>query len=301
MRRSVHQENSYNNFITKQQKNHSEKRSFGTDITSQGFRICKIGEKTMNDPLLVGEYDGEIYKMLHNTEEEFRPSHNYMSFQPGINENMRAKLIDWLIDVHYNFELNEETLFLTVNILDRFLDKSEVSRDNLQLIGISCLFIACKYEESFSPEISDFVYVTDNAYTREDVIITERKILRLLDYELTVPTSLRFYERYSRICKFDEYTFNIGLFLIELSLVDYGFLKYKPSTLAGAAVYLSKKILKNKTDTIYAKRNTEESIGACALHLVELSRNNQANHFDCVRKKFLDEKFYEVSKILLRC
>jgi cyclin B len=78
---------------------------------------------------------------------------------------MRAVLIDWLVDVHYKFKLLPETIFLTVNLIDRFLEKVSISRKKLQLVGVACMFIASKYEEIYAPELKDFAYVTDSAYS----------------------------------------------------------------------------------------------------------------------------------------
>lgn len=79
---------------------------------------------------------------------------------------MRAILVDWLIEVHSKFKLQRETLFIAITIIDRFLEKIKVSKSKLQLVGVSALLIACKYEEIYPPEVKDFVYITDRAYTK---------------------------------------------------------------------------------------------------------------------------------------
>jgi hypothetical protein len=70
---------------------------------------------------------------------------------------MRAVLIDWLVDVHIQFSMLQETLYLTVAILDRFLQKSakDIPRKSLQLVGVAAMFIASKYEEMYAPEIGE--------------------------------------------------------------------------------------------------------------------------------------------------
>lgn len=78
---------------------------------------------------------------------------DYMEFQPELNHKMRAILVDWLIEVHRKFELMPESLYLTINILDRFLSMKTVPRRELQLVGISSMLIACKYEEIWAPEV----------------------------------------------------------------------------------------------------------------------------------------------------
>jgi cyclin B len=79
---------------------------------------------------------------------------------------MRAILVDWIIEVHLKFKLLPETLFITVSLIDRYLEKVQIKRNNLQLVGVTAMLIATKYEEIYAPEVRDFVYITDNAYTK---------------------------------------------------------------------------------------------------------------------------------------
>ena len=66
----------------------------------------------------------------------------------------------------------------------------------MQLVGVCAMFIACKYEEIYAPEIKNFVYITDRAYTKEDILRMEGKIISALEFNFTVVSVLRFYERY---------------------------------------------------------------------------------------------------------
>ena len=100
-----------------------------------------------------------------------------MDLQDDINERMRSILIDWLVEVHLKFKLVPESLYLTVNLIDRYLEKDQVHRSKLQLIGVTAMLIACKYEEIYPPIVKDFVYITDHAYTKEDILEQERKML----------------------------------------------------------------------------------------------------------------------------
>ena len=86
--------------------------------------------------------------------------------QSEINDKMRAILVDWLIEVHLKFKLFPETLFITISVIDKFLEQVPVSKSKLQLVGVAALFIASKYEEIYPPELKDFIYITDRAYTK---------------------------------------------------------------------------------------------------------------------------------------
>jgi len=118
-----------------------------------------------------------------------------LKVQKDINEKMRGILIDWLVEVHLKFKLLPETLYLTINIIDRYLAKTNINRSKLQLVGISAMFIATKYEEIYPPECKDFIYITDKAYNEDDLIEMELDILQKLDMNLTIPSILKFIDR----------------------------------------------------------------------------------------------------------
>ena len=101
------------------------------------------------------------------------PDYTYLTRQTEINEKMRSILVDWLIDVHFKFGFTDETLFMTISIIDRYLSISQITRTNFQLLGITALMISCKHEEIDLPKIDDFIYITDNAYIKDQVIKME--------------------------------------------------------------------------------------------------------------------------------
>lgn len=215
---------------------------------------------------------------------------------------MRAILIDWLVDVHLKFKLLPETLFLTVNIIDRYLEKNAIMRQKLQLVGVAAMLIACKYEEIYAPEIKDFVYVTDKAYTKEDILFMEGTILSVLDFNLTFTSSFRFMERYAHLSEFDEKMVMMARYLLEISLVEYKMLKYSPSNLASSAVYLVNKLRKRDAWNDVMVRNTryqESQIRQCAKDLCLLMQNIEKSNLQAIRKKFSAPKYFEVAKIKL--
>jgi transcription initiation factor TFIIIB Brf1 subunit/transcription initiation factor TFIIB len=101
------------------------------------------------------------------------------------------------------------------------------------------MFIACKYEEIYPPIVKDFVYITDNAYQKDDILAMERKMLHTLDFDLTTSSPFRFLERYTKIGGLDTFIVNLSRYLMELSLVNYKMVKYTSSNLAASAVYLA--------------------------------------------------------------
>jgi hypothetical protein len=107
------------------------------------------------------------------------------------------------------------------------------------------MLIACKYEEIYPPIVKDFVYITDNAYTKEEILEMERKLLSTLDFNIQITSSFRFLERYCKVAKTDPLIFNLSRYLIELSLVNYKMIKYTNSNLTCSAIYLALKMTKN--------------------------------------------------------
>uniref|UniRef100_A0A8D0ED15 Cyclin B2 n=1 Tax=Salvator merianae TaxID=96440 RepID=A0A8D0ED15_SALMN len=146
------------------------------------------------DPQLCSDYVKDIYWYLRRLEVQQRVSPFYLD-GTELTGRMRAILVDWLVQVHARFQLLQETLYMGVAVLDRFLQVHPVSRKELQLVGVTAMFLAAKYEEIYSPSISDFVYMTDSAYTSVQVRAMEQKILTQLNFALGRPLPLHFLRR----------------------------------------------------------------------------------------------------------
>lgn len=269
---------------------------------SNNDEIDPVDFDQINNPQYVAPYVKEIMQYLRATEEKYLPKSTYMKNQTDINEKMRAILIDWLVDVHLKFKLLPETLFLTVNIIDRYLGVTSIPRQKLQLVGVSAMLIATKYEEIYPPEVKDFEYVTDKAYNRSEILEMEGKIISALNFNLTFTSAFRFLERYAKVAGFDEKSFNLARYCLELSLIEYKMLKYIPSNLACSAIYLVNKINKKEgwSDLMVkqAKYN-EGQVRPCAKDLCLLLQNSGKNNLTSLKRKFSSTKFLEVAKIQL--
>lgn len=155
---------------------------------------------------------------------------------------MRRILVNWLIDVHLNFKLLPETLFIAINLLDRFTQQQQIERKNYQLVGITCLLIAAKYEEIYPPLIGHFRHITDDAYSIQQIKETELQILTKLDFDVFVPSSLSFLERFGKLAGLNQKCFSLSFYFLELSMIEHSMSSYKPSHLASSAIFISKKI-----------------------------------------------------------
>ncbi|XVF19428.1 hypothetical protein REPUB_Repub11eG0109900 [Reevesia pubescens] len=241
--------------------------------------------------LAVAEYVDDIYKFYKLTEDRGRVR-DYMDLQPNINAKMRSILVDWLIEVHRKFDLMPETLYLTMNIVDRFLSMKVVPRKELQLVGISAMLIACKYEEIWAPEVNDFVVISDNAYRREQVLVMEKAILDKLEWYLTVPTPYVFLVRYIKASiPCDDKMEELVFFLAELGLMQYPtVVLYCPSMLAAAAVYAARCILGKSplwSDTLMHHTGySEDQLMNCAKLLVKFHSTAANSKLKAAYRKF---------------
>jgi hypothetical protein len=196
-----------------------------------------------DDPLMVSEYVNEIFDYLKRLEPETQPNPNYMDDQNDLKWQMRGILVDWLVEVHTRFRLLPETLFLAVNIIDRFLSHKIVLLDKLELVGITAMFIAAKYEEVFSPHVQYFRHVADDGFTEEEILRAERFILATLDYNLSYPNPMNFLRRISKADQYDFQTRTFAKYLMEISLLDHRFMPYLSSHVSAAAMYMSRMML----------------------------------------------------------
>jgi G2/mitotic-specific cyclin 1/2 len=205
--------------------------------------VPDLDAEDLDDPLMVAEYVTEIFDYLKDLEEPTLPNANYMEYQDDLGWKMRGILIDWLIEVHTRFHLLPETLFLTVNIIDRFLSVKYCHLDRLQLVGVAAMFIASKYEEVLAPHVENFKHVADDGFTVTQILGAERYILSALNYDLSYPNPMNFLRRISKAENYDVQTRTLGKYLMEISLVDHRFVGHLPSQVAAASMYLARMIL----------------------------------------------------------
>ena len=274
------------------------------------FDVSKIKDNIQ----IPKEYINTIYyNLLKEEDVGITPSckYNYMDEQAEITERMRGILIDWLIEVHYKFGFTDEALYMTVSIIDRYLSSNQITKKNLQLLGITSLLISCKHEEIDLPKISDFTYITNNAYTKNEVIQMENDILKFLKFNLLYPSPIKFFEYLSLNFNFDKKKHMMGKYLMESFLLDIKNIKYKASIIACASCYIVMKFFKliNYKDTYNKKfyslniddksKFNENDVKNCAKDICQLIDSIQKNKFFGCQKKFSDDKHEKVSLLIM--
>lgn len=237
-----------------------------------------------------------------------------MSKQRDINQKMRSILIDWLIEVHHKFKLQPQTLWLSINILDRYLEKVQILRSRLQLVGVSALLIASKFEEIYPPEVKDCVYITDHAYERQEVLAMETSILTTLEYKVSIPTGYHFLIRYLNCIQASERTRNLASYYAERNLQESDMLLVRPHKFAAASVYAALKqqnceLTRLSKAPIWTRALQEESgltesdLKPCARtiirHVGEESETASKRHLVATKKKYSTDKFAFTSSLSL--
>lgn len=213
--------------------------------------------------------------------------------QKDLNEKMRAILIDWLVGVHEKFQLNPETLFSSINILDKFLEKKGIPRQKLQLVGITSLLIASKLEEIYYPDLIDLVAITDFTYQRKNIIDMENDICFALNFEFSFVNIKIVYDFLVMKEKFDEKMKIFGYYLLELCLLEYKMLKFSCKETALAAISLVKKIFQKEDSDEILKEKDKKIMQN--LHFILI--NQEKTKLKAVAAKYSQEKFFSVANI----
>jgi len=191
---------------------------------------------------------------------------------------------------------------MIISIIDRYLSlDNNIKKQNFQLLGITSLLNACKHEEIDLPKIKDFIYITDNAYKKNEVLKMEEKILKLLNYNLLYPSIIKFYEILSFGFNFNKKQFYMGKYLMENFLIDYKYCKYNYSVIACGCIYIVMKFFKiknyqesynNKYFNIDKNNNkkSDHVIKECAKDICNFHDNINKTNFMSTQKKYSREE-----------
>eukprot|EP00039_Didymoeca_costata_P022912 m.5554 g.5554 ORF g.5554 m.5554 type:complete len:359 (+) comp3331_c0_seq1:193-1269(+) len=254
-----------------------------------------------SDPQLVADYAQDIHRYMLQLEDKLKVT-SYMQSQAMISIGNRGVLVDWLVEVHHRFNLLPETLYLTCLLIDRFLSKAAVTKSKLQLVGVTGMLLACKYEEMWPPEVADFVYMTDNAYTSKQILNMELTILRALDFNLGNPLPTQFLERYLAATQSTgSEVEKIARYVMELTVTAYHMIEFKPSELAAASICIARSITGENTfsDSLeYYSTYSKEHLQPCINGIQEVLKSSvQPNSaVKAVRRKYRSEQYEFVSQ-----
>ncbi|KAK1391568.1 Cyclin N-terminal domain-containing protein [Heracleum sosnowskyi] len=292
-----------NNGVKKAVKKKTEKTD---DIFASTFDV----DGDSDDPQMCSAYASDIYQYLRNMEIETkrRPLPNYIEkVQKDVTINMRAILVDWLVEVALEYKLHADTLYLSVSYMDRYLSMNVLTRQRLQLLGISSMLIASKYEEITPPNVDDFCDITDNTYSKKEVVKMEADVLKSLKFEMGNPTVKTFLRKYNRVAQETQNTPSLklqflGYYLAELSLLDYECIKFLPSLIAASVIFLARFTVDSKmhpwSSALQKYSGYKPSdLKECVLIVQELQLRKRGSSLTAIREKYAHRQLKNVSEL----
>lgn len=278
---------------------------------SEESKIIEPPIKPNTDYLYNLEYFDEMYENFLLDEKNYKLKINpkYMEeVQNNINEEMRAILVDWLIEIHNRFPFRRKTLFQTIYILDLYLSKKAIQRNNFQLLGIACLLIASKVNEIYYPKLEKFVDSTDGAYTIQELLNMEIDVMQTLNFDIFSPTPEDFYDVISKTFEFTRKQHLLGSYLLDSSLIIYSLLKFQPSVIAVSCAYIVMKFfgingykgLYSSTFTkISTKKERENIIKNCAREICFfIKKLSSSNTLKSTKEKYSLNEFGNVAELM---
>lgn len=287
---------------------------FGKNKIKEDMTIIKedkINFNTQNEEEYIKDIFENLIKEEKNMINIINP--NYFEYQKDINQSMRSILIDWLIDVHNKLNFKPETLYMTIYIIDSYLSQKIIQRKRFQLLGVTALLISTKFNEVYSRRLIDYVFITDNAYTIEDIKIMEKEISKTLNFNFLIPSALSFYEIISKNIGItgDKDKYNFGEFLIQSFLIDFRSLSYSYSTIAYTSCYLVMKFyqmknyqicfdnkfysVKNNSNIVF-DNNGNGVIKECAQNMCRVISEMVNSNYQSTIKKYSGFNFYDIIK-----
>ncbi|XP_018847567.2 cyclin-A2-4-like isoform X1 [Juglans regia] len=275
----------------------------GDMILSSNPEVLDI-DADYKEPQSCSVYAPEIYNHLRVAELARRPSPNYMkTIQHDITQSMRGILVDWLVEVAEEYNLVPDTLYLTVHLIDSFLTQNYIERQRLQLLGITCMLISSKYEEICAPHVEELCLITDNTYTRKEVLELEIRVLKYFGFQVFAPTAKTFLRRSLRAAVASYKTPSLEMeylanYLAELTLIDNGFLDFLPSMIAASAVFLARWTLDQSSHPWNPTLEHYTSYKASDLKYTVLAMQDLQLNTDCcplsaIRMKYRQQKQFK--------
>lgn len=251
------------------------------------------------NPQEVVEFQSAILGYIQTRDSGVFVNPYYINDQLDINAKMRSILVDWLIDVHIKFKLLPQTIFMTVNLIDRFLSHQQTTRQHLQLVGITALMIICKFEEIYPPLLKDYVAVCDNAYTKEQILEMEGFIIQALTFDVARTSCLAFLDQLQLRARLEPRAFVFARYILENALFDLHLLRYSNFVLVAGAIFLVNKIFKrgNWKATFEATAGVAEAVAkACAKDLFATMQKMETVTLTALKRKYATAENFEVSK-----
>ena len=255
---------------------------------------------------ILKEHIDPIMVHLRSQDEKCRVQEDYFKKkQKQVDSKMREVLVDWLIEVHNRYKMRDETIFLAVRLVDKYLDMEEVEYHRFQLLGTACLMIAAKYEEIYPPKVKDFVYICANAYSREEVLSMESQVLRAMNFDLVFPTSIQFFGFFGKLWGFESVVRHLVHYILYGSLVQEAFVRTSPRLLAYSSVLMGYKAFKKSERAKEFKERfsgefVESEVNYCIFQIYNMLLGLKKTELSALRSRFSGERYGNIAQIEAR-
>ncbi|XP_074594569.1 G2/mitotic-specific cyclin-B-like [Brevipalpus obovatus] len=279
----------------------AKSRSIGYSSSLIPVDVENIDQLDGDNTFQVSEYVNDIYSYLRQLERKYAIKQNPLSSQKEYSSNLRMVLVDWLITIHHQFKLCMETYFMTIQLIDRYCQLEQVPKKKIQLVGVTGLFIASKFEEIYPPEMEEILRVCDGIYTKKDIIRMEISMLKTLNFDICRPLPIHFLRRWIKAAHADACVYNMSKYLMELCSLFYECTHWDPSVIAAAALYISRRILNNNqpwTRTLeFYTRYSEDQLKSYVSIISKIILKIPDSKYQSCRKKYFSVKFNKVSRL----
>ncbi|XP_031351573.1 G2/mitotic-specific cyclin-B [Photinus pyralis] len=278
----------------------AEQASFSS---KQLMAILDVDASDKNDPSLVTDYVQDIFQYLRTLETQYVIRKGYLDAH-RTTPRMRSIVVNWMVEVHINFRSLLETFHLSVSLFDRYLQQHmTIGRETLQLVGVTAILIASKYEEMYVPEITDFEYICDNTFSFSDIIKMERDMLTTLKFNLGRPLSIHFLRRFNKVAKVTSDHHNLAKYLLEIFLLHHELCHIDPSLQAAAACCLSISILSDISEPskvwtrtlVYYSSYKYSDIKPVLLNLATFLLKMEKSKFIAIKDKYANSNYGKIS------
>ncbi len=175
------------------------------------------------------------------------------SFQTELTEQMRSILIDWMIDICEEHKLLPNTLYLAVHLVDFVVTKILIKKTQYQLLGCACLFLATKIEEINTISVDSLVYLSDYSFDSAALISMEYTVIKILDFDINIPTRYYFLNRYSMAAQLNPKELCFAQYVLELTLLDFSFYRFEMSKVAAAVIQFTIQALRSITQPTWTE------------------------------------------------
>ncbi|CAM9794494.1 unnamed protein product, partial [Heterosigma akashiwo] len=266
--------------------------------------VDDIDKEDKQESLCNPDYIESFFQYLRIKEEEWQPTEYIGTIQTDMKPNMRSILVDWLVEVVDEYKLSQKTMYLGINLIDRSLSLFPVPRTKLQLLGCSAMLLAAKFEEIYAPSIDDFVYISDNTYTKEQILNYEQKITQYLNFQLNGVTPYHYLRRFMQASQSGPKEESYVHYILELMMQDYQFVKYPASMQAAACIHLARQTLYKDYSTHWTSQlefytgYTSKKLGDIVRKLHSIVESAHEGTLKAVREKYSKKDKHYVSKIL---